>query len=889
MDYKIKQLNKFDYYFDTNNSKKEITIAEKIKVILYYKNLTPKKQNKTIEELKQVVDDFKIFANLKDIKPSQQPLEIYIFDNKEDYQYYGKEKGLGVEGGKFYSGNPPTIYIYQQGNILNLKHEFTHYLTDTNIPNADSLPTVLKEGIADYIEHLSDKKFNSQANSIDLTEAEIKTKNITQLLDLKYSDNFHDNEMVYKAGHSIIMYLNDKNPELLKKILHNKNPEQYLDQIKKENNNFKDWLTENNTDNAMQKINALEVTKGDFIASKKEIIDSEIKDVNYYTANIKTLTTKESVGEFATVEYMGFGNYIRCSSAAKNIHIDISLDSDYRHLKLIKKNNNEFKLIFTNKDGTKNFTESSEYQYQRQIVKSKYTKQNSDEPITDEKIDEIIAELIEINANTLTNMDLTNRPLNTIFSVKKLGNGMASALSLYNEEEKVSELLCESGIFKQIEGQENNEMFIFHNGLQRFYVNYDNKAYLAIENEDGQYKAAFIDGRAVNNDAYFDFSHLHKNELLSPNINHIKQEKLSVLQLNNTKIYNHKDSTFAQYSAFQKDHGHTIKKGELLDNKGSASTEDDVHKAELHKENKAFYDFKTIGFYINEELRDQNNNLIDGSDLFIHDHGKNIRYQLPKEITYLKLIKKDNDFKLAVCDQNGTEYTDIPDEYRLIDPIFAHQYEKKDHSNNHLNIGLINFDKYPEGSLFQLKYDPNDYQIPRNENNDIVRISDSYKYSTKVKIFYNGTDIGMLSNDHHNFQGDIFFSIDYNYSYNNFLASYSPQIDIIEETILFEQGDGDIGDTNRVYTDYKKINFVKNNNYLITENWNDEITTEILYNEQSSSYYPSHQLLANNQSNENVSYYRQDPNIDYAGYQYEINEYTDNNNAMITPEQIKYI
>lgn len=550
MDYKIKQPNKFDYYFDTNNSKQEITIAENIKVILYYKNLTLKKQNKIIKELEQTVDNFKILANLENINPSEQPLEIYIFDNKEDYQYYGKEKGLGTEGGMFYKenlNNPPTIYIYQQGNILNLKHEFTHYLTNINIPNAGSLPNVLTEGIADYIEHLSDKKFNSQSNSIDLTEYEIITKNINQLLELKYSDNFHDNDMVYKAGHAIIMYLNDKNPELLNKILHNENPEQYLKLIKKENNKFKDWLTENNTDNAMQKINALEVTKGKFIASKKEIIDGEIKDVNYYTANIKNLTTKELVGEFATVEYMGFGNYIRCSSAAKNIHIDINLDSDYRHLKLIKKNNNEFKLIFTNKDGTKNFTESSEYQYQRQIVKSKYAKQNSNEPITDEKIDEIIAELIQINANTLTNTDLTNRPLDTIFSVKKLGNGMASALSLYNEEEKVSELLCESGVFKQIEGQENNEMFIFHNGLQRFHVNYDNKAYLAIENEDGQYKAAFIDGRAVNNDPYFDFSHLHKNELLSPNITHINQEKLPVLQLKNTKIYNHKDSTFAQY------------------------------------------------------------------------------------------------------------------------------------------------------------------------------------------------------------------------------------------------------------------------------------------------------------------------------------------------------
>ncbi|MDR5611974.1 MAG: hypothetical protein RAM36_02740, partial [Arsenophonus sp.] len=787
MDHKIKQQDTFDYYFNTKTSKQEITITEKIKVILNYRNPSPKKQNKIIEEIQQAVNDFKIFADLKNIKSSEKPLEIYIFDNNEDYQHYGKEKGLGTEGGKFYSGNPPTIYVYQQGNVFNLKHEFTHYLTNINIANEAHLPTILKEGIADYIEYFSDNKFNAQANSIDLTEDEIKSKNISEFLKLKYSNDFHENAKVYKVGLALTMYLKAKKPELLKNLLHNENPEKYLELIKNENDNFKNWLNENNSDNAMQKINALEVTKGEFIASKKEIIGGEIKNVNYYTADIKSLETKEFVGNFATVEYTGYGNYIRCYNAASRDYFDIKITGDYHYLKLIKNNNNEIKLVFTNEDGTKYFTDSYEYQHKLKIINSKYDQKTFEGKITEERVNEIITQLTEINPNALTNMNLANKPLGTIFNVKKLGKGMVSALSLYDGEEKVSELLSETGFFKQIDGQQQKS-FVFSNALHNLHTSYGGKVYLAVEKEEQQYKASLIDGREVLKDPYFDQPHLHKNELLSPSINHIQQKDLPSSQLNGTKIYNHKDSPLAQYATSQEQPPYTIKKGELLDNKGSSSIDDDVYEAVIYKDDKVIYNFKTTGFYITEEISDQNNNIIDGSELFIHDHGKNIRYQLPKEITYLKLIKKDDAYKLAVCDKEGTEYTDIPDEYRLIDSIFAHRYEKKDHSNNHLNIGLINFDKYPEGSLFQLKYDPNDYQIPRNENNDIVRISDSYKYSTKVKIFYNGTDIGMLSNDHHNFQGHIFFSIDYNYSFKDFLASYSPQVDIIDEVLVFEQG-----------------------------------------------------------------------------------------------------
>lgn len=77
-------------------------------------------------------------------------------------------------------------------------------------------------------------------------------------------------------------------------------------------------------------------------------------------------------------------------------------------------------------------------------------------------------------------------------------------------------------------------------------------------------------------------------------------------------------------------------------------------------------------------------------------------------------------------------------------------------------------------------------------------------------MFDGDEEIGMLSNNFHNFKGKIFFSADYNYSYNDFLASVSPQVEIEDmgngsKKITFDQGSGDIGDTNRGYTDYQRI------------------------------------------------------------------------------------
>ncbi len=411
----------------------------------------------------------------------------------------------------------------------------------------------------------------------------------------------------------------------------------------------------------------------------------------------------------------------------------------------------------------------------------------------------ILDGLVNIDPNLIrgTHIDLQE---GKIFSMQAHGQGDMGALSIYDGNTKLGELLSESGFFKQVEGQ-TKETFVFEDILHNLNVSYEGGAYMAVTKENGHYKASLIDGRTVERDEYFDEAHLHENELLHPSTGHI-QKDLDSLLLRGTKILNHQDSEHAQYSDEQKANGVIVEKGKLLDNKGTDRTDDDVHEAVVKQGGENLHTFKNMGFYITEK-----------GDLFIHDHGANVRFQLPQSITHLKLVEKDGTYKLVPVTKDGNEHPigmpNISDEYRYIDPIFAHEYEKRDYSHKHVNVGLINLEKYGSGKLFAIKYDPNDYHIQRNSSGEIVRIKDQ-TYFTKVKLFDGDEEIGMLSNNFHNFKGKIFFSADYNYSYNDFLASVSPQVEIEDmgngsKKITFDQGSGDIGDTNRGYTDYQRI------------------------------------------------------------------------------------
>ncbi|WP_341820765.1 peptidase M2 [Wolbachia endosymbiont (group A) of Myopa testacea] len=852
-------------YFNNNgkgfNSPHVVEVKDlNIKVEVYSHNLRASKIATIESEIKETATSFKDTFKLEHSN-SEQTFKIYMFDDKDDYTHLGGSERfgsyLGDEGGKcYYKGEADVfaeMYVYQQSGVHNLQHEFVHGLTYL-ATGGKHLPIVLMEGIADYFEHHSDHKFNSQGSSIDKTEA--ANLDLDKILSLEYSKDSEANSLVYKTGHALIMYLQEKDPSLLRDYLdalrqgNSDESKSFLKDIKGHDADFKSWLAENDTETAMEHLNALQVTKGDFIATGQEIVGGEIKNVSYYKANIEKIDG-ENVGSFSPVEHVSFYDVARAINRATNDNLDIS--KEYHFLKVIKTSDGQDKLTYSDQQGNE-YQNSQEYKDQALRMLSKYDteiKNQVDEvdnlnkerdemyqkyhkgeitieelrneentkyrpaflkfdQLKNKAVDEIennpqaakiLGELVNIDPNLIRGTHI-NLQEGKIFSMHAHGQGDMGALSIYDGNTKLGELSSESGFFKQVEGQ-TKETFVFEDILHDLNTQYDGGAYMAITKENGHYKASLIDGRTVERDEYFDEAHLHENELLHPSTGHI-QKDLDSLLLRGTKILNHQDSEHAQYSDEQKTNGVIVEKGKLLDNKGTDRTDDDVYEAVVKQGDERLYEFKNMGFYITEK-----------GDLFIHDHGANVRFQLPQSITHLKLVEKDGAYKLVPVTKDGDEHPigmpNIPDEYRYIDPIFAHEYEKRDYSHKHVNVGLINLEKYGSGKLFAIKYDPNDYHIQRNSSGEIVRIKDQ-AYFTKVKLFDGDTDeeIGMLSNNFHNFKGKIFFSADYNYSYNDFLASVSPQVEIEDmgngsKKITFDQGDGDIGDTNRGYTDYQRI------------------------------------------------------------------------------------
>nr|WP_265025117.1 peptidase M2 [Wolbachia endosymbiont (group B) of Pammene fasciana] len=878
-----KNISKDEYF----NNKHIIEVKDlNIKVEVHSHDLRTSKVAHIESEIRETATNFKDAFKLEP-GSSEQTFKIYVFDDKADYTHLGGSERfgsyLGDEGGKcYYKGEADIfaeMYVYQQGGVHNLQHEFAHGLTYL-ATGGKSLPTVLMEGIADYFEHHSDHKFNAQGSSIDKTEA--ANLDLDKILSLKYSNNSEENSLVYKTGHALIMYLQEKDPSLLRDYLdalrqgNSDESKSFLKDIKGHDADFKSWLAENDTETAMEHLNALQVTKGDFIATGQEIVGGEIKDVSYYKANIEKIDG-ENVGSFSPVEHVAFYDVARAINRATNDTLDIS--KEYHFLKVVKTSDGQDKLTYSDQQGNE-YQNSLEYKSQalrtlsnydenlkkvydnalkaldEQIrkesdaVREKYHRQEISreklleqynfitsssryEELKKSLLDEMIStgskqlkstqnidvekmleEMVNIDPNLIRGAHI-NLQEGKVFSIKALGHGDMGALSIYDGNTKLGELSSESGFFKQVEGQ-TKETFVFEDILHNLNTQYDGGAYMAITKENGHYKASLIDGRTVERDEYFDEAHLHENELLHPSTGHI-QKDLDSLLLRGTKILNHQDSKHAQYSDEQRESGVIVEKGTLLDDKGTDRTDDDVYEAVVKQGGENLHAFKNMGFYITEEMKNERGEVVNGSNLFIHDHGKNVRYQLPEEVTHLKLVQKDDGYKLVPADERGNEYrydaqgNTIPEEYKYINPVFAHEYEKRDYSHKHINVGLINLEKYAPGKLFTIKHDPNDYQIQRNSSGEIVRINNQ-RYFTKVKLFDGDTDeeIGMLSNNFHNFKGKIFFSADYNYSYNDFLSSVSPQVEIEDmgngsKKITFDQGDGDIGDTNRGYTDYQRI------------------------------------------------------------------------------------
>ncbi|WP_353285851.1 collagenase [Wolbachia endosymbiont (group A) of Rhorus exstirpatorius] len=578
-------------YFNNNgkgfNSPHVIEVEDlNIKVEVYSHNLRASKVANIESEIRETATNFKNAFELER-GSSEQTFKIYMFDDKDDYTHLGGSERfgsyLGDEGGKcYYKGKADVfaeMYVYQQGGVHNLQHEFAHGLTYL-ATGGKSLPTVLMEGIADYFEHHSDHKFNSQGSSIDKTEA--ANLDLDKILSLEYSKDSEANSLVYKTGHALIMYLQEKDPSLLRDYLdalrqgNSDESKSFLKDIKGHDTDFKSWLAENDTETAMEHLNALQVTKGDFIAIGQEIVGGEIKKVSYYKANIEKMDG-ENVGSFSPVEHVAFYDVARAINRATNDTLDIS--KEYHFLKVVKTSDGQDKLTYSDQQGNE-YRNSQEYKNQALRILSKYDteiKNQVDEfdnlnkergemyqkyhkgEITIEelrneentkyrpaflKFDQlknkavdkiennsqaakILDGLVNIDPNLIrgTHIDLQE---GKIFSMQAHGQGDMGALSIYDGNTKLGELLSESGFFKQVEGQ-TKETFVFEDILHNLNVSYEGVAYMAVTKENGHYKASLIDGRTVERDEYFDEAHLHENELLHPSTGHIQKDLDSLL------------------------------------------------------------------------------------------------------------------------------------------------------------------------------------------------------------------------------------------------------------------------------------------------------------------------------------------------------------------------
>ncbi|MDD9361669.1 MAG: hypothetical protein PV344_01930, partial [Anaplasma sp.] len=151
--------------------------------------------------------------------------------------------------------------------------------------------------------------------------------------------------------------------------------------------------------------------------------------------------------------------------------------------------------------------------------------------------------------------------------------------------------------------------------------------------------------------------------------------------------------------------------------------------------------------------------------------------------------------------------------YSYIDPI--HVYDRVGskwvHSNAQFN--MVDFQRYPSGTLFEMRYDPNDPSIPKDEDGNVIRVNDQ-SYKSRVGIFTpTGEKIGELASASSFFQGKVFISLDTSYSYNDFVSSmYQHDVDVktvgeprdgIKRVSL--SGEGDLG-TDRGFSDYFSFN-----------------------------------------------------------------------------------
>ncbi|PAV07244.1 hypothetical protein CBG25_05165 [Arsenophonus sp. ENCA] len=92
-------------------------------------------------------------------------------------------------------------------------------------------------------------------------------------------------------------------------------------------------------------------------------------------------------------------------------------------------------------------------------INSKYDQKIFEGKITEERVNEIIAQLIEINPNALINMNLANKPLGTIFNVKNSVRVWSVHYLYMMEKKKLANYLAKPVSSNKLMANSKNPLF----------------------------------------------------------------------------------------------------------------------------------------------------------------------------------------------------------------------------------------------------------------------------------------------------------------------------------------------------------------------------------------------------------------------------------------------
>ncbi len=267
---------------DTFFSKVEIIKipGSKLEVELHHNTLDKQKIEKFRSDIVNTFEDFKESFNLRESTTGPYKFKLHVFDNIDSYHKNVSEvsgfkissNNIGIAIPKFNNTNYiADIFISQdEDKLFVLKHELVHGLTYAAAEGKGVwFPKAIMEGIATFIDRKG--KYNHINSDIEYTKS--KNLSLSEIYKLTKSSNVD----YYAAGNVLVMFLEEKAPNLIDrmlKFLHNGNhaliKEAFENMLKYYEKDFSDWISSKTFESPIDKIDT-EISQDTFF-SKIEII-----------------------------------------------------------------------------------------------------------------------------------------------------------------------------------------------------------------------------------------------------------------------------------------------------------------------------------------------------------------------------------------------------------------------------------------------------------------------------------------------------------------------------------------------------------------------------------------------------------------------------------------